>query len=379
MESKNKNQSNVETRNATFHATTETRHEMSLQDAWTRFMDNSCTIDDLKLILESIRNGEDLHECHEVLNRIWNKTFSDNTPLEAGEWKKYKREARRMYAEMKRNRKILTKPVPTRTIHRFRTVWYAAAAALLLGLLIPAAYFYMKPKTEQSELVVQYIEAITHHSEIKTVVLPDQTKVTLNAESRLKYPAVFANERSVELQGEALFEVTSDPERPFTVATTDMDVSVLGTVFDVKAYPDDGLLMVSVVSGKVEVGLTGKIGETGETGGGSSILLEKNHQVKIDKATGIFERFTIDADKYLSWTDGTLYFYQTPIREVINMLNRYYPQMDIELSEGEYSNLISGEHDAKRPEAVLMSIIYSTGLKYKKAGNKIILYKDNKK
>jgi len=100
--------------------------------------------------------------------------------------------------------------------------------------------------------------------------------------------------------------------------------------------------------------------------------------VKLDRSTGNFEKLTIDAGKYLAWTDGTLYFHRTPIREVINTLNRYYPQANIELAEGEYSHLISGEHDNKRMEAVLTSIIYTTGLKYKKTGNKIILFQNHK-
>ena len=77
----------------------------------------------------------------------------------------------------------------------------------------------------------------------------------------------------------------------------------------------------------------------------------------------------------MSWTEGTLYFHRTPIREVVNMLNRHYPQTDIELAEGDYSSiLISGKHYNKRLEAVLTSITYSTGLKYKKLGNRIIFY-----
>jgi ferric-dicitrate binding protein FerR (iron transport regulator) len=57
--------------------------------------------------------------------------------------------------------------------------------------------------------------------------------VTLNSESRITYPAEFADERSVELQGEAIFDVTHDADRPFMVATADMNVKVLGTIFDV--------------------------------------------------------------------------------------------------------------------------------------------------
>jgi hypothetical protein len=66
-----------------------------------------------------------------------------------------------------------------------------------------------------------------------------------------------------------------------------------------------------------------------------------------------------------------------PLHEVVNMLNRYYPETEIELAEGEYTNLISGEHDNASLDAVLTSIIYSTGLHCKKQGNKYTIYNKN--
>ena len=356
----------------------ETRHDMAIRDAWNRFVDDSYTLNDLALILDSVNDDRNLPIIFEVLKRVGDESLNISPPEAKERIEAYRKEAARIFAKYKRKQRITHSLIST----RFRKIWYAAAAAaLLLGLLIPAAYFYLNPKNEQTEqAVVQYVEAATGRGEIKTIFLHDQTKVTLNAESRLTYPAEFTDERSVELQGEALFEVISDSSRSFTVTTTDMKVSVLGTVFDVRAYPDDGSSSVSVASGTVEVGLRGeteKMGKTWETGCTASILLGKNHQVKMDKATGNFEKLTIDADQCLSWTDGTLYFYRTPIREVVNMFNRRFPQTDLELAEGEYANLISGKLDSKHMETVLSFIIYTTGLKHKITGNKIILYNDN--
>jgi len=334
----------------------EAQRSASLQDAWERFMDYSETLDDLNLIMNSVRKGEDLHESHETLNRKWEEVFSHDAPFEPGELTKYKKKVRRMYAETK------SRPGLSRNIRRFRKIGYAAAV-LLLGLLIPAVYLYLNPKTGQSESTVQYVEVTTGRGEIKTFYLPDQTMVTLNVESNLKYPAVFAGERFVELKGEALFEVTPDSDKPFIVATTAMNISVLGTVFGVKAYHDDGLSMVCVASGKVEVKMAG-----------DTIVLEKDRQLKINRETGSYEQLTVDANQYLSWTVGILYFHRTPVNEVVNMLNRTCPQLTFELAEGEYPNLITGKLDTKKLETMLDPIISSIGLKYSKTGNKIILY-----
>lgn len=332
-------------------------------EAWQRYTNDAYTCDDLALLLDAIKEDDRLHEFKEVFDKEWFRAMIDTPPTAEDRKEAYRKEAAQFLAEYQRKKQMQTTRMPARNnTVRLRKIFYAAAAVLLLGLLIPTAYYYLKPKTDQT--IAQYIEMETQRGEIKTIFLPDQTKVMLNAGSRMKYPAIFTgDERLVELYGEALFDVTSDPERPFIVKTDNMKIKVVGTVFDVKEYSNDLRSSVTVSSGNVEVSLAG-----------GKVWLEHNNQVKMNKTTGDFEKLTIDADKYLSWTDGTLYFHRTPIREVVNMLNRHYPQVDIQLAEGDYSILISGEHDNKSLEAVLTSIVYSTGLKYKKTGRKYTLF-----
>ena len=334
-----------------------------LIEAWERYMNDTYTRDDFALVIDSIRDDEHIQDIKEVFIREWNKlppTSEDRKEIYRKEFAQFFDE----YENMQKKKKMQTiRILSQNNTGRLRRIWYAAAAAILLGLLIPATYLLLKPIAEPTVL---YVEEHTGRGEIKTVFLPDQTEVTLNAGSRIKYPANFTeDERSVELAGEALFNVTSDPTRPFIVKTENMNVRVVGTVFDVKEYANDLSLSVSVASGKVEVDLDGE-----------KLILEQNQQMKMDKSTGMFEKLTIDAGKYFSWTDGILYFYRTPICEVVNMLNRHYPQTEVELAEGEYSFLITGEHNSKRLEVVLTSIVYSTDLKCKKTKDKYILYSE---
>ena len=336
-----------------------------LIEAWNRLVEHTCTSEDLTLLLDSLKSDDHLQEFDEVYNRVRNNAITNKPRLTKRQKEAYRREAYQLIAKYERKRGMVSSP----TIARFRKIWYAAAAAILLGLLIPATYLYMKPKTEQT--TVQYVEMDTQRGEIKTIFLPDQTEVTLNAGSRIKYPANFTGcERSVELYGEAIFNVTSDPAHPFTVKTENMNIKVVGTVFDVKEYADDLTASVSVASGKVEVNLL-------ETGRAASIMLEQNRQVKMDKATGNIETMSIDADTYLSWTIGALYFERTPIREVVNVLNRHFPQVDIEMADGEYYYLITGKYNnVKHPDNIIKGIAYTLKLKYKKTGNKYVLYNE---
>ena len=330
-------------------------------EAWKRFVDNAYSAEDLALILESVRGDDHLREFFEVSDVVWSECLSDTPPLTKKQEERLRKEGLLLLAEYERKQGA---QLPSYHSARIRKIVYAATAVFLLGLLIPFASHFLKSKNGQD--MVLYVEAVTQRGEIKTYMLPDSTTVTLNAESRITYPDRFTgDERPVELHGEALFDVTSDPERPFKVKTGNLNVSVLGTVFDVKAYENDTQSTVSVASGIVEVDW--KAGKA---------LVEQNQQMNMDKTTGNFDKQTIDAEKYLSWTTGALYFNMTPIREVVNMLNRYYPQTEIKLADGEYPFLITGEHHTdKKVEAALNSIMYSTGLALKKSGNTYILYR----
>ena len=347
-----------------------------LVQAWNFLVDDTITTEHLALLSDSLKGDEYFREFETVFERVWNEAHANKPYMTEERKDAYRREADRIITEYARKRSLLPKHIPSRNVlHRFRKVWYAAAAAILLGALIPAVWLSVKPTTEQAETVVGYIEAVTGRGEIKTIVLPDQTKVTLNVESSLKYPDVFTDSPTVELQGGAIFEVPPDSLRKFTVITTELNVKVLGTVFDVKAYPDDASLFVSVASGKVEVTSTVAVGHA-PLSSNAPLYIEEDQQIRIDKATGNFEKYTIDAQKYLLWTDGVLYFNKTPIREVVNTLNRSYPQLVFELAEDEHPTLISGRLDTKNLEAMLDPVIRSFELRYKKTGNKIVLYRE---
>ncbi len=335
-----------------------------VQKAWNRFLNDTYTNHDLSVILESLKN-DDFQEFYEVSAREWDQSLKVDF-FESKEFKgKYRIQADELLTTYEENKKHKFSHSPIRKITHFQKRYFVAAAVALLCLLIPVVNLFLMYE-QQPVKIVQTVETSTGRGEMKTVFLPDHSKVTLNANSSIKYPAEFAsNERMVELQGEALFDVTPNPDCPFYVSTKDVKVKVLGTVFDVKAYHEDNLLLVSVASGKVAVDAKD-----------AQMKLTKGEQMKLDKSTRESVKLPIDAEKYLSWTEGTLYFNRTPIREVVNMINRHYPQTDIILSEGEYNNMISGEHDNKSVESVVASIIYSTGMKYKQEKDKIILYKD---
>ena len=146
------------------------------------------------------------------------------------------------------------------------------------------------------------------------LLLADGTVVYMNSESRLKYPVRFTgSERLVELEGEAYFEVERDEERPFVVRTSRLDVTVLGTGFNVMAYKKDARTEVTLVNGKVDV-TSGKISE----------VLTPNRQFVMNNESGEYEVRTVDADAYAAWKKGTLNFDAMPLEELGDKLARWY-------------------------------------------------------
>lgn len=131
-----------------------------------------------------------------------------------------------------------------------QTLFTAAAIAAVIAI---STFFLFRNKPEVS-VAPQLYAFTTALAEKRTIKLPDSSTVILNAGSELLLDKDFGREnRSVNLKGEALFEVQHDAEKPFIVGVEGYDVKVLGTVFNVKAYPGDKKSETSLISGKVEI------------------------------------------------------------------------------------------------------------------------------
>ncbi len=145
--------------------------------------------------------------------------------------------------------------------------------------------------------------------------LPDGTKVWINADSRLKYPIQFSNQkREVFLTGEAYFEVSKDSLNPFIVNTEKVNTRVLGTSFNVSAYPEEDL-NITLVEGKVL--LKNKLDH-------SSCMLEPsdNAELKLDGTKLTLSK--VDVRKYMSWRDGYYYFEREELDDILTKLQKWY-------------------------------------------------------
>jgi len=165
------------------------------------------------------------------------------------------------------------------------------------------------------------------------MILPDGTKVWLNAASTLTYAInQTSKERLVKLQGEAYFEVARDAERPFRVASKGQVVEVLGTEFNVSSYPDESNIKTTLVQGAVKVV---------ETSGNQDVVLVPGQQAVLDHKNQLSVASVNVADA-MAWKDGKFNFNQSDIGTVVRQLSRWY---DVEVVfQGNASHItLSGE------------------------------------
>jgi len=209
----------------------------------------------------------------------------------------------------------------------FRAKIINMVAMLAIPLLAAAIYLYID---KQDDILVTYNEVSCTHAKVVTIKLSDGSTVYLYSGSTLKYPSQFIdNVRSVNLVGEATFEVESAPETPFFVETVDgSKIKAYGTKFNVCSYEQDSVTSIYLEHGAIDF---------------ESDLLDKPVPVKPDYRIDYMRktnRYSISedkADKYNARENGILLFQKTPLKEIVVKLSRVH-DIDIEIEDEAIGN-----------------------------------------
>lgn len=162
----------------------------------------------------------------------------------------------------------------------------------------------------------------TPRGKVYKVILPDKTQVLMNADSKLTFPDRFeGSERVVKLEGEAFFSVTKDAHHPFVVESEKLRTHVLGTEFNLRAYPNSNP-HVTLVSGQVQVD---------NLLNHQTVMMKPGQDVTIDRESN-FDVSTVDTEYYVQWKEGFFYFDNLPLVEVLRELGRWY-NVDIQITD----------------------------------------------
>lgn len=199
---------------------------------------------------------------------------------------------------------------------RRRSIYVYMTAAILAVIAIPVALYNVTNIREP-----QMADCRTGYGETKTVTLPDGSIIKLNSGSILIFPEKFSRkQRSVYLSGEAFFDISHNSKSRFSVHTTDFDVTVTGTKFNISSYVEDKTSSIYLQEGSVIV--------TKEDSG-DQLYLKPNETLSYNRIARSFSDIQKTGEDITDWTDNDLLFRSAGIEEVIKRAERYF---DIEIS-----------------------------------------------
>jgi len=207
---------------------------------------------------------------------------------------------------------------------------YRVAAVIVIPLLIISLSYFFKDERFFPSKQASFSELYAPLGSRLKVDLPDGSEVWLNHGSRLKYPQKFRKgSREVFLSGEAYFKVKEDPSRPLIVRTSGPYVKVIGTSFNLMAYPDDSFVVMTLEEGKVI------LNESLPDGSAKRISdLKSGMQAVFDINSKKYSITNVEIEKFTSWKEGKLIFLDDPMEFVVKKLERWY-NVDIELKDQE--------------------------------------------
>lgn len=234
--------------------------------------------------------------------------------------------------------------------------FYKYAASLLFPvLLLGTAWMFYNQFIAEPEL--QYAEVIAPPKTNMQITLPDQTTVWLSPESKLRYPLVYSRkERRVFMEGEGYFEVTHDARHPFVVDTKNVDVEVLGTSFNLEAYPNDDKIKTTLVRGSVRFL---------ESITNQSKMIIPGEQLTFDLEDQNITVEKVNTDIYRLVKDGMLLFKRNDIHEVCSKLERWF-MVPVEY-KGAFNKelLFTAKFEGESLETILRIISQTIPIKYK--------------
>lgn len=227
------------------------------------------------------------------------------------------------------------------TVRRILKIYQKVAAFLLIPIIGLGVLYWI---TQYNQTAGQYTETIAPRGQKSQIVLTDGTKVWLNSDTKIKYPGNFSKtQRDVYLDGEAFFEVTKNAHQPFIVHTSSLDVKVLGTKFNVKAYHDEKVIETSLFEGKVNLILPKH--DNGDT---VEKELTPGQSLVFDKAENKLAANKFPQDEINGWKKNQLIFKDDTFSNLVRKVERWYDvkvvydeklfndrRLTVELYEGE--------------------------------------------
>lgn len=318
----------------------------------TRYLQKQTNTTENEMLADWMTSSADHEQTFEEIKQAWLSVERPDVSESAIALSRLKDRIRQNTEQQAKTRKL------------FPVKWTTAAASLVVIGLLSLTLIYFAQSPEKSTTIMNSLA--TKVGEMKTITLSDGTKISLGSKSVLRYPAKFEkHSRSIQLDGEAYFEVSKNPHRPFVVNTSDLSVRVLGTHFNVNASKNQVFTTVSLLEGKVEVNLTDDKDGAYTLKPGEELAVNRNN-------LQVFQR-KLDSVSVLGWMTKTLVFSNDKLSDAAAKIENMYGVKLVFADQATADTRIYAQFKNDKLDDVL-EIICSTGnLIYRKNGNKIYL------
>ena len=293
-------------------------------------------------------------EGEQVLVEAWYKSF-ENNPDGISDMNDNDREELIYRVRFNINQKI--KPLKIHTPQRW--VWYASSIAAML-LIVIGLSFYFNPKNDRNLSQIKsniplsdWAKYENSSAKILKIALPDGSTVWLQPKTQLSYNQSDRVYRQVNLTGEAFFDVKRDEARPFLIYAGKMTTKVLGTSFNVKAYPETDKFEVSVVTGKVSV--------TNEAE--KEVFITPKQQAILENKSDVLTINELPKNKTFYWELASLTFDNTSMQNVVENIEHNF-NVTIHLNPKLKNCRLSGNFDQEHLSTILEIICKSIDAEY---------------
>lgn len=357
----------------------------------TRQLSKEATKEELEELFELLEKDPEQQYFFELLTNFWSATKSSK--VKDDEDDEHFNHILALADETENSEwEASPDPAPNKIFHINRKKIYAwSVAAAVLAAVVIIGYSISNPsKNVQTEIA----KAVPHKNEVKAksgaksrLTLPDGTKVWLNAESRITYNNNFNTKtREVELEGEAFFDVIKNPNSPFIVHTTGIDIKVLGTAFNVKSYPHEQTIEATLVRGSIEVVKTNEPM-------GPKVILQPHEKLVFTKSIDSLQKIatskapqqemmitSVSANapdsvmKETSWMYNKLYFDGDSFAELAAKMERWFNVRITFRNEKAASYRFKGVFKNETIEQALKALQLTADFKYNIDGNEVEIY-----
>lgn len=366
---------------------------MSQEDFWVLFskkLAGEATAAELEELEKLVRQHPEWQYALQNLEDIWHSKQPAATAEEEEAWLQHVQRMTENNIPFE-NEPATNDAGPDTTLPRKRSfLKIVTAVGIAASLVLVFLLVLRKPPGKKTDaLAQQEVKVISTRPGAKSSFqLPDGSTVWLNAGSKLTYQKDFSgNTREVTLSGEGFFDVVKNPQKPFLIHAGNIDIRVLGTAFNVKAYPEDKTSEISLIRGRIEVSLKNRSNDR--------ISLSPNEKLVVDNETttgkatatpGTPGEPLIAVNKLqhdpkdstvaeIQWIDNKLVFNNESFREVATRMERWYGVEIIIDDPALEEKRLTGNFEQETIEQAMEALTITTPFVFERKGNKIIIHR----